>query len=171
MSDATTSPSSGEPTTPRSTTIVDTGEPFVADRKLSESKAARSKQGVDDRDPGDDGYSWVATEDDCPISGATTWVAKGGSGSDPGKIGRCQPYGTEHILGTCGELYLSAETTAEVPAADDVCCIVLPVDEVQEVNHKRSTQRCMRNTITEHPAVVNQLGPILAEQRRVGGYA
>ena len=85
-----------------------------------ESKAARSKQGVDDRDPGDDGYSWVATEDDGPISGATTWVVKGGSGSDKGKIGRRKLDGTEHILGTCWALYLSAETTAEVPAVDDL---------------------------------------------------
>ena len=37
MSDATTSPSYGEPTTPRSTMTADTGEPFVDDREHSES--------------------------------------------------------------------------------------------------------------------------------------
>ena len=50
----------------------------------------------------------------------TTWVAKCGSGSDAGKIGCRQLDGTEHILGTCGALCLSVETTAEVPASDDL---------------------------------------------------
>ena len=68
---------------------------------------ARSKQGVGDWDPGDDGYSWIATEDDCLTSYATTWVAKGRSSSDTGKINH-------------GALYLSAETTAEGPTSDDL---------------------------------------------------
>ena len=59
------------------------------------------------------------TEDDYPICGATSWVAKCGSISDTGKIGRCQPDGTEHILGTSRALHLSAETTDEVSVGDD----------------------------------------------------
>ena len=55
------------------------------------------------------------------ISGATSWVAKHESGSDTGKIGRCQPEGTELTFGNGGggSPYLSMGTTAEVPADDD----------------------------------------------------
>ena len=82
-------------------------------------KGGQIQAGVDNRDPGDHGYSWVATEDYCLISGVTTWVAKGSSCSHTGKIGRCQLDGTEHILGICGILYLFVKTTAEVAIGDD----------------------------------------------------
>ena len=75
-------------------------------------------QGIDDRDTGDDGYFWVATEDNCSISGATFCVAKRGNGNDTGKIGRRQPNEVKRICGTCGASYFSAEMTAEMAACD-----------------------------------------------------
>ena len=72
-----------------STGITDTTS-AIAVQEFFESNYAKSKQGVDDRYPSDDGYNWVTTECDYATFSVRvkSCVAKRGSGSDTGRVGR-----------------------------------------------------------------------------------
>ena len=63
-------------------TTSDTGEPDIAVREFCESNFAKSNQGVDDRDPGYDGYNCVATKCDCAVSGSRAKSCATLAGSD-----------------------------------------------------------------------------------------